>query len=154
MSIYEIITLLVALVAVFAAWRATRQLKELTERFERLQTVTYETRADLRDLKEQLETRLSSLDVALKKANGELRFAPTMRLADLYQVEPRAESILAALHIGGCAHCAVDDSLTIDEAVKQTRTDLNRVLAALNNLPRDGSAVEIRVPNVRLEIGD
>ena len=151
MSIVELGLLLVTFVALGIAWRASKRAETLERKVERLQSSIFETRGDLRDTREELETRLSSLDLALKKSTGQLRFDPSIHLKDLFEIEPRAQGLLAAFHIGGCAHCAVDDGETLAEAVQQNGRNLDQVLAALNNLPPDGQSAEIRVPNVHFE---
>jgi hypothetical protein len=152
MTLFEITSLALALVALGLAWRARQRNAELQDRLARALKTLYDTRGNFRALREEYDTKFSSLDVALKKASGELRIEPSLRLSDLYMLEPRAQSVLAAFHIGGCDSCAVDDHATLAEAAQQTGANLDRVLAALNNLPPDGQALELRAPNAHFEM--
>lgn len=148
----EIGAVLVALVALALAWRAVRTVRDLQAQVDRLQTALYEMRQADRSARQGLEGRLAELSVAVQKVTGNLRFDPNLPLGQLYDREPRAQAVLAAFHIGGCASCAVDDASTLAEAARERGADLDRVLAALNTLPEDGRAVELRVPNVRFEL--
>lgn len=148
MPILEIFAVLVAAAAIFAAWRALGEIKAVTAKLDRLQTIVYETRQDQRAQQDQAQARIAALDVALQKATGKLRFDPNTPLVRLYESEPRAEAVLAAFHIGGCASCAVDENGTLADAVKERGADLDRVLAALNTLPANGGHADLRMPNV------
>ncbi len=152
MTLLEVAILLVALVSLGVTWRARARVQQLDERVSRLLSTVYETRVEQRQLREEIERRLAKLDLAVKQNLGQTRFDPSIRLAELYQLDPRAQTVLAAFHIGGCDHCAVDERETLGEAAQQTGADLNRLLAALNNLPPDGQAPELRTPNVHFEI--
>lgn len=152
MTIFEIIALLMAGAALLVTWRATRELKALTAKLDRLQTTLYETRQEQRALQEQTFQRIATLDVSWQKATGKLRFDPDAPLMHLYEIEPRAQAVLAAFHIGGCASCAVDESGTLAQVVRERGADLDRVLAALNTLPADGRPADLRMPNVRLDL--
>lgn len=149
MLILDILAILVAAAAIFLAWRASQDLKSLTGKLDRMQTVLYETRQEQRKSQEQVESRIAGLDVSVQKATGKLRFNPDASLTHLYEIEPRAEDILAAFHIGGCAECMVDENHSLAEAVRERGADLDRVLTALNTLPPDGSKIDLRVPNVQ-----
>src|SRR5581483_7217510 len=148
MPYLDILAILMAAVAIFIAWRATQDLKALTAKLDRLQTTLFETRQDQRKQQEQVENRIAALDVSLQKATGKLRFDPNLSLTRLYEIEPRAELVLAAFHIGGCADCMVDENLSLADAVRQRGADLDRVLTALNTLPPNGAQPDLRVPNV------
>jgi hypothetical protein len=65
--------------------------------------------------------------------------------------------VLAGYHIGGCASCAVDGSLSLDEAVVTSGGQLEPLLVALNGLVVEGSdgmvpEEESRIPNVQLAL--
>lgn len=152
MPIPELVAVLLAAVAIFFAWRATLEIRALTAKLDRLQTTLYETRQDQRAQQEQTESRIAALDVAMQKATGKMRFDPNTPLTRLYEAEPRAQAVLAAFHIGGCASCAVDESGTLADAVSERGADLDRVLAALNTLPANGGHADLRMPNVNFKI--
>ncbi len=152
MPILEIVAILIALAAGFIAWRATQDLKNVTAKLDRLQTTVYETRKDMKTQQQELENRIATLDVSMQKATGTLRFDPNQSLTHLFQVEPRAESVLAAFHIGGCADCAVDENGSLAQAVRERGADMDRILTALNMLPANGNPIELRMPNVKFEM--
>jgi hypothetical protein len=152
MPVLEIFAILVAAVAIFFAWRARQEIQAITAKLDRLQTTLYETRQDQRLQQEQMETKLAGLDVSLQRATGKLRFDPNLSLTNLFETEPRAQAILAAFHIGGCASCAVDESNTLAAAVRERGVDLDQVLTALNTLPENGDALDLRMPNVHFQI--
>ncbi len=152
MPVLEIIALLGVAVAAVMAWWALREIKTLTAKIDRLQTTLFETRQEQRAQQEETENRIAALDVSLQKATGKLRFDPNTPLVRLFEIEPRAQGVLAAFHIGGCASCAVDEASTLAEAVRERGANLDQVLTALNTLPESGGAANLRVPNVRFEI--
>lgn len=151
MPILELFALAISLVTIFVAWRAIQQVKQLTAKLDRLQTTLYETRQEQRAQQEQYEQRIAALDVSVQKATGNMRFDPSMSLTHLFQVEPRAQPVLAAFHIGGCASCAVDEDESLEHVVRERGADLDRVLAALNTLPAQNGDLDLRMPNVRFE---
>lgn len=152
MPILEIFAIIVAAVAILLAWRAIQELKGVTAKLDRLQSTVYETRQEQRAAQEKTDSKIAALDVSMQKASGRMRFDPDWKLARLYQQEPRAEVVLAAFHIGGCASCAVDENVTLAEAVQERGANLDKVLTALNTLPEDGGQADLRMPNVRFEI--
>ena len=148
----EVAAIVVATIAIGVAWRTTRALQALAAKLDRLQTNLFETRQEQRVQQAQMEQRVAALDVAVQKTTGALRFDPGTQLVRLYEMEPRAEAVLAAFHIGGCASCAVDEHSTLAEAVRERGADLDRVLTALNTLPENGVAANLRVPNVKFNL--
>lgn len=151
MPILEIVAILLAAVAIFVAWRATQDLKTMTAKVDRLQTTLFETRQEQRAQQEQFETKIAALDVSMQKATGKMRFDPNTSLTRLYQIEPRAQAVLAAFHIGGCASCAVDEDGTLAQAVRERGANLDSILTALNTLPANGDVTDLRMPNVRFD---
>jgi ABC-type nickel/cobalt efflux system permease component RcnA len=152
MPLLEIALLLLVLVAMFVAWRAWRAIRALNAKLDRVAATLYETRREQREQDEEIQNRVVALDVALQQMTGELRFDPNISLARLFEMEPRASNVLAAFHIGGCASCAVDENATLAEAVRARGADLDRVLKALNTLPANGRAPDLRAPNVQLHL--
>ncbi len=152
MPILEIFAILVAAIAIFFAWRARQEIQTITAKLDRLQTTLYETRQAQRAQQEQMENKVAALDVAMQQATGKLRFDPSTTLTRLYETEPRAQAVLAAFHIGGCASCAVDENGTLADAVRERGADLKQVLTALNTLPANGGSMDLRMPNVRFDL--
>lgn len=152
MPFLEIFAVVVSFVAILFAWRAIGEIRTLTAKLDRLQSTLYETRQEQRVQQTQMEDKIAALDVSVQKATGNLRFDPNMTLAHLYQVEPRAQAVLATFHIGGCASCAVDEAETLTEAARERGANLDQVLTALNTLPANDGEIDLRVPNVRFEL--
>lgn len=151
MPILEIFAIVVAAAAAFLAWRAMQEIKAVTAKLDRLQSTVYETRQEQRAGQELTDTKIAALDVSMQKATGNMRFDPNWKLTRLYQEEPRAEAVLAAFHIGGCASCAVDENGTLAQAVQERGANLDKILTALNTLPSNGGQADLRMPNVRFD---
>lgn len=147
----EIGLLFVSLAALFVAWRALREMRAVNAKLERLATNVYETRREQRQKDDEIQNRVAALDVAIQHATGQLRFDPQLSLTELFEIEPRAQTVLAAFHIGGCVSCAVDENSCLADAARERGADLDRVLAALNALPANGGAADLRVPNIRFD---
>ncbi len=152
MPFLELFAILLAALAIFFAWRARQEIQTITAKLDRLQTTLFETRQAQRAQQEQTENKLAALDVSMQKATGNLRFDPNTSLTHLYEIEPRAQAVLAAFHIGGCASCAVDENGTLADAVRERGANLDQVLAALNTLPSNGGHADLRMPNVRFDL--
>ena len=101
MPIFEIGLLVLSLVSMFIAWRALQHFRELNSKLERMTTTLYQTRQEQRQQDEALQTRVAAMDVELQKMSGKLRFDPDRPLTELYEIEPRAQNVLAGFHIGG-----------------------------------------------------
>lgn len=152
MPFVEIGLLIVSLVALLVAWRAWREMRALNGKMQRLSETLYQTRQEQHQKDAEIQNRVAALDVAVQKATGQLRFDPQQPLGELFEKEPRAQNVLAAFHIGGCASCAVDENTPLGDAVRERGADLDRVLTALNALPANGGAAELRAPNVKFEM--
>jgi DNA anti-recombination protein RmuC len=152
MPFVEIGLVIMSLVALFVAWRAWRELRALNGKMQRLSETLYQTRQEQRQKDDEIQQRVAALDVALQQATGQMRFDPQQSLAELFEREPRAQNVLAAFHIGGCASCAVDEHATLAEAVRARGANLDNVLTALNALPANGGAPNVRAPNVKFEM--
>lgn len=152
MPFLEIGLLCVALVALFVAWRALREIRALNAKTQRLMETLYQTRQEQRQKDVEIENRVAALDVALQKTTGQMRFDPQQPLDELFAQEPRAQNVLAAFHIGGCASCAVNEHTSLADAAKERGADLDAILAALNALPAPSAAPPLRAPNVKFEM--
>jgi hybrid cluster-associated redox disulfide protein len=63
------------------------------------------------------------------------RFKADMTLGDALRTHERAREVFASFHLGGCAHCAMNESETIAQATAGYGIDSEKLLAALNELP-------------------
>ncbi len=63
------------------------------------------------------------------------RFHSQMTLSEAFATHPAARQIFAYFHIGGCHHCAVDESMTIEQACQQYGVPVEILLDQLNRLP-------------------
>ncbi len=101
----------------------------------RLRDDMHSLQCRLREHEEMAEHTLARLIYESKRQNAQLRFTPHMTIAQACDFDPRARVVLANLHLGGCAHCAVDENLTLAEAARSRGRDLDEILVALNALP-------------------
>ena len=152
MPILEIGLFVLSLAAMFVAWRALQEIKALKAKLERMTATLYETRQEQRAQDEALQNRIAALDVQVQQVSGNLRFNPDQSLTELFEIEPRAQTVLASFHIGGCASCAVGANATLGQAVRERGADLDRVLTALNALPARSEPPDLRAPNVKFEL--
>lgn len=61
-------------------------------------------------------------------------FTLDMTIAQAMQVHPRAAEVFAAFHLGGCAHCHINQVETLDNVCSAYGLDPNELLEALEGL--------------------
>jgi hypothetical protein len=93
----------------------------------------------------------------LMRQAGDLKVTRDMTVDQVTALHPQAAAVLAGFHIGGCASCAVDGSVRLEEVVAANGGQLEPLLVALNNLViggAEGTAAEepLRAPNVQLAL--
>jgi hybrid cluster-associated redox disulfide protein len=94
----------------------------------------YLAQARLNELESTVATELQTLRAAIRRQSGASLFEPTMKIADVIAVEPRAREVLAQFHIGGCSSCAIDEEETIDQVATSHGIDIEHLMAALKSL--------------------
>jgi hypothetical protein len=132
------ITLLSFALAALAALTsiiALRRLSQIQQTNRSLVEDLLSLQRRLRENEEHSEQQMARLTYEVKRQSGQLRFTPEMTVARAYDLDARAQSVLASFHLGGCSHCAVDESLSLAEAAESQGRDLTDILVALNTLP-------------------
>jgi len=61
-------------------------------------------------------------------------FSLDMTIAQAMQAHPRAAEVFAAFHLGGCAHCHINQVETLDNLCMSYGLDPNELLEALEGL--------------------
>ncbi len=145
-----------ALTALGWGYVQSRQVKELSERLGQLRGAHYRLNDQVREKVEGLEGDIRALQAQVRAAQGGPMFSAEMTVGDAATLDPRVPDVLGAFHIGGCSSCAVNDSDTLAYAAAGNGQDVEKLLAALNELnTANGSQVMAmleRKPNVRIEL--
>ncbi len=63
------------------------------------------------------------------------RFEADMTLGAALKMHERAREVFAAFHLGGCTHCAMNETETIAQATAGYGINAEKLLSALNELP-------------------
>jgi len=135
----QIIALVVAVVALAIAYLAVRRDGALDQRLSRVSETLFSLRSELDETTEKLSAQLADLLWAQRRQAGELKFEPTMTIADALQMHPRVAEVLASFHLGGCSQCAVSDVDTIEGACQTYGIDQGALMRALTGLIDTGS---------------
>ncbi len=130
----EIVALLVAGVALLAAIYSARRARSLENRLGRYNSLLYEVMSKAEGLEERLQEEVVGLHTEIRRRAGEIRFTPTMTIAEARAMHPLAQQVLASFHLGGCASCAVNDTDTIAAACAAHDISQEALLGALNKL--------------------
>jgi hybrid cluster-associated redox disulfide protein len=130
----QIIALVVAVIALAIAYLAVRRVGALDLRLSRVTDNLVSLRSELDEGQKQLSLQLADLRLIQRRQEGELRFEPSMTIADALQVHPRVAETLASFHLGGCSQCAVSDVDTIEGACQTYGIDQSALMNALNGL--------------------
>jgi len=155
----EIVAFIVAGVALLFGIYTARRANSLENRLARYHSLLYETMSKAESLEERLHEEILGLHTEIRRRAGEIRFAPTMTIAEVRAMHPLAQQVLAGFHLGGCASCAVNDTDTIAAACNAHNIDQEALLNALNTLattPVGGNGTRpeetLRFPNVQLRL--
>ena len=140
----QIIALVVAVVALAIAYLAVRRGGALDHRLSRVDETLFSLRSELDETTEKLSAQLADLLWAQRRQAGELKFEPTMTIADALQMHPRVAEVLASFHLGGCSQCAVSDVDTIEGACQTYGIDQGALMRALTGLIDTGSGGSTR----------
>jgi len=62
-------------------------------------------------------------------------FIADMTLGEALNKHERVREVFATFHLGGCAHCAMNETETIAQATAGYGIDAEKLLNALNELP-------------------
>lgn len=150
MSVAALIIAVVSLAVAYFAWSRTQALgRDLTRTQEDLQHV----RGELTETHRTLEGRLDDLCREARRQAGDLKFLPSMTIADAMQMHPAVAQVLNDFHLGGCSNCEVSDVDTLEGACRSYGIDQDALMKALNRLlsePAD-SGKPIKVGKMRVE---
>jgi hybrid cluster-associated redox disulfide protein len=130
----QIIALGVAVVALVAAYVAVRRAGAMDDRISRLSDSVFSLRSEFAESQEKLSAQVADLRLAQRRQSGELKFEPSMTIAEALQVHPRVAEVLSSFHLGGCSQCAVSDVDTIAGACQTYGIDQGALMRALSGL--------------------
>ncbi len=154
----QIIALVVAVVALVVAYLAVRRAGALDLRLSRISDNMVGLRTELIASQGKLSAQVADLRLAQRRQSGELRFEPSMTIAEALQIHPRVGELLASFHLGGCSQCAGSDVDTIEGACRSYGIDQAALMQALNGLiepANKGSsrpaAASAKASNVRVD---
>ena len=68
------------------------------------------------------------------EAQGFKYFYPEMTIGEAMSVHPRVREVFAAFHLGGCAHCAINEIETLEQVCAGYGVDLNVLLEVLESV--------------------
>jgi hybrid cluster-associated redox disulfide protein len=138
------VALIAAAVALIVAYLALRRAGALDQRLTIAGNDLAQLRADLNETRTRLESRLQDVRLEQRRRTGELKFVPTMTIAEALAFHPRVGEVLASFNLGSCSSCAISDVDTIEGACQTYGIDLAALMAALTRLiePGDGGAAK------------
>ena len=153
MTIAALIVAVVALVLGFMAWgRASAAGRDAAQLREDL----HQARLDLAATRDSLQAKIDDLGREARRSAGDLRFMPSMTIAEAMEVDPRVVQVLADFHLGGCSNCAVSDVDTLEGACRSYGIDQESLMLALNRLlvqpARPDSDKPIKIGSMRVEL--
>lgn len=61
-------------------------------------------------------------------------FIKEMTIGEALDIHPEVGMVLSAYHIGGCAHCSVNEIETIEQVCEGYGVDVNDLLCSMNSL--------------------
>lgn len=62
------------------------------------------------------------------------KFTKEMTVGEIFNSDPRTREIFAYFHLGGCHHCTIDESQTIERVAEDNGVPLEMLLGYLNKL--------------------
>ena len=69
-----------------------------------------------------------------KEQKGGKRFYKEMTVGEALALHPEAGLVFASYHLGGCAHCGINEYETIEEVCYAYGVPVEALLASLNSL--------------------
>jgi len=63
-----------------------------------------------------------------------------MTIAEAMKIHPRVAEVFAAFHLGGCAHCHINQVETLGQVCEGYGVDPNTLLEVLDNLMEPSNA--------------
>lgn len=151
MTAVALVVAALAIILAYFAWNRGQALsREVAQTREQLQQL----RAEFGETRKTLQGRLDDLCLESRRQAGELKFMPSMTIADALQVHPRVAQVLSDYELGGCSNCAVSDVDTLEGACRSYGIDQDALMGALNRLlaePAD-SGKPIKIGRMRVDL--
>lgn len=66
-------------------------------------------------------------------------FTPDMTVGEAMAVHPRVREVFAAFHLGGCAHCSINQYETIGQVCAGYGVDVEMLLETLDSLMEESA---------------
>ena len=148
----------VALVATGYAWKLNHELGLARRRLDRYNRALFDATDDIRKLREELSDLAAQLHVEIMQRAGSPAYHPAMTVQQAHLLHPQAQVVLAAYHLGGCDSCAVALDETLADVCARSGTDVQKVVADLNQLigggqgRNNGLAQHVKMPNIEVEM--
>ena len=70
-------------------------------------------------------------------AENERHFNPDMTIAEAIAIHPRVAEVFAAFHLGGCAHCHINQVETLDQVCMAYGIDPDMLMEVLEDVVKD-----------------
>jgi hybrid cluster-associated redox disulfide protein len=137
--VFQILALVVAVLALVVAYLALHRVGAIDGRLSRLSDNLFTLRSEVDRSKDELGAQLADLRWAQRRQAGELKFEPSMTIAEALQMHPRVAEVLAMFNLGGCSECAVSDVDTIAGACQTYGIDQAALMRALQTLIEPGN---------------
>jgi hybrid cluster-associated redox disulfide protein len=157
-SVIAWIALLAAVAALAYAWKLSSELATATRRLDRYNKALFDLGDEVRRLREENAEALAQLRVELRRSTGTVAFTPDMTVREAQMLHPQSAQVMAAFHLGGCDHCAVEPDETLAQACAANGVDAQALIGQLNLLVAagkngNGAAPQpVKIPNMTLEI--
>jgi hypothetical protein len=150
------VSLVTAAAALIYAWLLKQEMDKLTRRLDRYNRALYNASDEIRQLTESLSATKAELRAEIVRSQGKDVFYPEQSIQEVYALHPKAQEVLAAFHIGGCASCAVDTLDTLEKTCRNAGIDVELVIRSLNSLFEAGvnaqdEARRLQLPNIELQ---
>lgn len=157
MTILQYASMALSVGALVWGWVNQRERQAAEQRLDSLRRSHYRLVDDTRREIEGLQKQVRDLKLEIRRQAGTLRFEPTMRVDEAYQLHPEAQAVFAAFHLGGCSSCAVSPDDTIESAARSHGVDPDALLSTLNSLLDSEQSESVlrqleRRPNVSLQL--
>jgi hybrid cluster-associated redox disulfide protein len=69
-------------------------------------------------------------------------FSPDMSISEAMSVHPRVREVFAAFHLGGCAHCSINEFETLEQVCLAYGVDIDLLLEVLESLMEPKESTE------------
>ena len=150
------VALALALGALAYSWKLGQELATARRRLDRYNRALFQANDEIANLRENMAPEMAELRVAAIKAQGAPAFSAQMTVREASLLHAQTEEVLAAFHLGGCSHCAVEPDETLVQACARNGIAADALVGALNQLLAEPSGPNggrpVKLPNVQLEL--